>query len=91
MVRDGTRFITGTQVNRVNLNYIVDRLNLCSNRHDNCVNCPEETVCTKAYDVRCSLNETICPECHQEVPFLKYCPECGTKFEKKKKEVKDNG
>jgi len=76
--REGASFITSSRVNRVNLNYIVKRLEGCCDRYGGfCDDCPDLELCVKKFDERCSLGETICSRCKEPVPLTKYCSNCG--------------
>lgn len=56
-MRDGARFITSGTARKVNLNYIVKRLNKCSDFHSGCEGCPDLSRCVKAYDERCGKDD----------------------------------
>jgi len=88
--RSGAQLLNSSRVNHVNFNFIVKRLENCSDRHEDCIDCPELTVCVEAFDKRCSLGDMICPKCGKEVPITKFCSECGAKLSKKN-EVTEGG
>jgi len=83
--RSGAQLLNSSRVNHVNLNFIVSRLNNCADRHEHCAGCPELTPCVEAYDKRCSLGDTTCSVCGQEVPEAKICSECGAILKRKKR------
>ncbi len=74
---EGAKFITSKNANKVNFNYVVARLDLCSRRHNSCIACPDLKECCDAFDLRCSLGDVLCPKCKAEIPKTKYCSECG--------------
>ncbi len=78
----GVALVTSDRVDRVNLNYIVKVLEVCSNLRLGCHKCLDLDTCRNAYDVRCSSGEVICPHCKQEVPLGISCPECGFPLQK---------
>ena len=87
-MREGLSFITSSRVNRVNLNYIVKRLEACSDKYGGfCDSCPDLEICVKKFDERCSLGETICPFCKEQVPKTKYCSNCGGLLERPKNKL----
>ena len=53
-MREGARFVTRPCVKKINLNYIVKRLNRCADKYGGCEQCPDLGKCLKAYDLRCN-------------------------------------
>ena len=51
-VKEGVEFILRPSVRNINLNYIVKRLNKCSDKHDDCNNCADLELCRGTYDAR---------------------------------------
>ena len=84
-MREGAALVTSRRVKKVNLNYIVKKLERCYEKYSGCDDCPDFKACRGAYDDRCSLGETICPACHSQVPIDKYCAECGEYLKPKAK------
>jgi len=84
-MRAGATLVTSNQVNNVNLKYIVERLNECSNNYTSCCDgCRDLKACVKAFDERCRLEDTTCPYCGEEVPRKKYCSNCRCFLPKKR-------
>ena len=82
-MRIGAELVNSKRVIKVNLNYIVKRLEACCDIHGGyCGDCPDLEVCRKKYDDRCGLGETICPYCGKEVLRLRLCSECGASLKK---------
>ena len=56
-MRPGAMLVTSERVNRVNLNYIVRKLNACCDFEGGvCDGCPDKKICVDAYDHRCGYN-----------------------------------
>ena len=82
-MRSGAEFITSPKANHSNMNYIVKRLEACCDLHGGfCDDCPDIKVCVNAYDNRCSLGDTNCLMCGDEVPNTKICSNCGLPLSK---------
>ncbi len=60
-MRPGAELVTSSRVRKVNLNYIVRRLEACCNKYGKapsegyrvCDGCPDMKVCVEGYDDRC--------------------------------------
>ncbi len=57
-MRDGALLVTSPRANHVNLNYIVRKLEKCSDANKGgCDDCEDIGVCVRAYDKRCDSGE----------------------------------
>lgn len=54
-MRSGAEFVSQEGIEKLDLNYIVQRLRECADEHDSCRDCPDIKTCVEAYDERCSL------------------------------------
>jgi hypothetical protein len=57
-LREGAEFITSKAPNKVNINYIVKRLEACCDQNGGfCDGCPDLEMCVRAFDERCGLGK----------------------------------
>ncbi len=54
-MRSGAELVASNTVRKLNINAIVKRLEMCSQRCGGCSDCPDLKVCVDAYDERCNL------------------------------------
>ena len=84
----GASFLISDSSKKVNLSYIVRRLEKCSIRNGDCevtidesgkekYTCSDLGICLRAYDDRCHQGEITCSTCGESVPRNKICSECG--------------
>jgi hypothetical protein len=51
-MREGAEFITSKRVKNLNINYVIRRLNECSDKYNDCGGCPDLVLCRSAFDKR---------------------------------------
>ena len=76
-------WILKTRARQVNLNTVISKLGLCSDKHNDCRDCSKERECTNLFDERCGMAEVLCPHCGDSVPVNKLCSNCGLPLAKK--------
>jgi len=58
-MREGAALVTNGGVRKRNLNYIIKRLEACSDKYGGCDGCPDLDACIKAFDERCFMGENV--------------------------------
>ena len=81
--RLGMRLLTDPEVDRINMDAIVKRLDICSKFHKDWETCPDQVRCVALFERRCGIDDTTCTMCGAEVPVHKLCSECGWPLGKK--------